>query len=154
MCSHYEYLRNWEHYEKYFGVARPSTHGKLDMWPKYEGVFVRKAPEIDPHDEAVPGREAVAGRWGLVPWMLKPENASKQLKLSTFNARVESVAKSFTFGDAWKRWQHCIVPVDAFTSLTGERARPCVPGSHGRTTRRWALRGCGTYGRTLSKGRC
>ena len=84
------------------------------MWPKYEGVFVRKPPETDPYDEAVPAREAVAGRWGLVPWMLKPENAAKQLKLSTFNARVESVTKSFTYGGAWKRGQHCIVPADAF----------------------------------------
>lgn len=114
MCSNYEALRNWENYLKYFDVARPSTQGKLDMWPKYEGVFVRRPPETDRHDEAVPEREAVNGRWGLVPWMLKPENATKQLKLSTFNARVESVAKSFTFGGAWKRGQHCIVPVDAF----------------------------------------
>ena len=114
MCSNYEALRKWEHYEKYFNAARPSTQGKLDMWPKYEGVFVRKPPETDPYDEAVPEREAVAGRWGLVPWLLKPENAAKQLKLSTFNARVESVAKSFTYGGAWKRGQHCIVPVHAF----------------------------------------
>ena len=114
MCSNYEALRKWEDYEKYFGVARLSTQGKLDMWPKYESVFVRKPPETDPYDDAVPEREAVAGRWGLVPWMLKPENAAKQLKLSTFNARVESVAKSFTYGGAWKRGQHCIVPVDAF----------------------------------------
>ena len=46
--------------------------------------------------------------------MLKPENAARQVKESTFNTRVKSVAKSFTYGGAWKRGQHCIVPVDAF----------------------------------------
>ena len=45
MCSNYEALRKWEHYEKYFNAARPSMQGKLDMWPRYEGVFVRKPPE-------------------------------------------------------------------------------------------------------------
>ena len=114
MCSNYEALRRWEHYEKYFAVSRPSTQGKLDMWPRYEGIFVRRPPETDPYDEAVPECEAVTGRWGLVPRMLKPESSAKQLKLSTFNARVESVAKSFTYGGAWKRAQHCIVPADAF----------------------------------------
>ena len=36
------------------------------------------------------------------------------MKLSTSNARSESVAKSFTFGGAWRRGQHCIIPVEAF----------------------------------------
>ncbi|MEO7129278.1 MAG: hypothetical protein ABI040_10530 [Rhodoferax sp.] len=59
--------------------------------------------ETDPHDEAVPEREALTDRWGLVPWGLKPENEVKQLKLSTFNARSETVANSFTFAGAWHR---------------------------------------------------
>ena len=84
------------------------------MWPKYIGVFIRKPPETDPHDEAVPQQEALNGRWGLIPWATKPDAAAKQMKLSTFNARSESVAKSFTFGGAWRRGQHCIVSVEAF----------------------------------------
>lgn len=87
---------------------------KLDMWPKYMGAFIPKPPETDPNDEAVPQREALNGRWGLVPWALKDSNKDKQLKLSTFNARSESAAKSFTFGGAWRRGQHCIVPAAAF----------------------------------------
>ena len=87
------------------------------MWPKYLGAFIRKAPVKDPHDEAVPEREALNGRWSLVPWALEPANKVKQFKqfkLSTFDARSESVAKSFTFGGAWRRGQHCIVPAAAF----------------------------------------
>ena len=84
------------------------------MWPKFTGVFIRKPPETDPHDEAVPEREALNGRWGLVPGRTRPEGAEKQLKLSTFNARDDRVVKSFTFGEAWRRAQHCIVPIEAF----------------------------------------
>ncbi|MDP1740972.1 SOS response-associated peptidase [Polaromonas sp.] len=117
MCSHYEALRAYEDYKKYFDVLQPTPpQGKLDMWPRYTGTFVRKPPESDPHDEAVPAREAMLGRWGLVPWRLKPdpENIKKAMVRSTFNARIEGIEKNFTFGPAWQRGQRCIVPADAF----------------------------------------
>jgi putative SOS response-associated peptidase YedK len=62
-------------------------------------------------DEAVPAREAEVGRWGLVP--SNATDPARQLKLSTFNARAESVARSSTFGGAWRRGQYCIIPADA-----------------------------------------
>ncbi|WP_232826099.1 SOS response-associated peptidase family protein [Bordetella trematum] len=34
-------------------------------------------------------------------------------KLSTFNARDDRVANAFTFRNAWRRAQHCIIPADA-----------------------------------------
>jgi putative SOS response-associated peptidase YedK len=114
MCSHFEALRQAERYLQSFAVQPPPQQSDLGMWPKSQGVFIRKPPETDPHDEAVPEREAINGRWGLVPGALKPASKDRQLKLSTFNARSESVAKSFTFGGAWRRGQHCIVPATAF----------------------------------------
>lgn len=114
MCIHYEALKNPKRYQQAFNVAPPSSLGKGDMWPKYTGVFIRRPPETDPHDEAVPEREAVNGRWGLVPWATKPDKADQQMKLSTVNARSEGVQESFTFRGAWQRAQHCIVPVEAF----------------------------------------
>jgi putative SOS response-associated peptidase YedK len=90
----------------------PPPHEYIeDMWPKYQGTFIRRPPEADSGDEAVPPREAQVGRWGLVPW--NTTDAARQLKLSTFNARVESVGQSLTFGAAWRRAQHCIIPADA-----------------------------------------
>ena len=117
MCSHFEALRAHEDYKKYFDVLEPTPNqGKLDMWPRYSGTFIRKPPETDPHDEAVPLSEALPGRWGLVPWRLKPnpENIKKAMARSTFNARIEGIEKNFTFGPAWQRNQRCIVPADAF----------------------------------------
>jgi putative SOS response-associated peptidase YedK len=111
MCSHYQAIKDRERYFRKFGVYPPPHDYVEDMWPKYQGTFIRRPPEADSADEAVPQREALAGRWGLVPW--GTSDAAKQLKLSTFNARVEGVERTFTFGGAWRRAQHCIIPADA-----------------------------------------
>jgi putative SOS response-associated peptidase YedK len=113
VCSHYQAIKARERYFRKFGVY-PPPHGYVeDMWPKYTGVFIRRPPELQSGDDAVPALESVLGRWGLVPWNTKPEKAKDQTKLSTFNARSESVAKSYTFGGAWRRGQHCIIPAEA-----------------------------------------
>ena len=111
MCSHYQAIKDRERYFRKFGVFPPPHEYIEDMWPKYQGTFVRCPPEAVSGDEAVPVREAQVGRWGLVPWNTR--DAAQQLKLSTFNARAENVANSFTFGGAWRRAQHCIIPADA-----------------------------------------
>ncbi|VEI25189.1 SOS response-associated peptidase [Bordetella bronchiseptica] len=112
MCSHYQALKDQERMRKYF-AAHPSAEVPVDMWPRYMGVFVRRPPEWDAGDEAVPAREAVAGRWGLISAMTKADGLDKAGKLSTFNARSETAAKSFTFGNAWRKGQHCIIPAEA-----------------------------------------
>jgi putative SOS response-associated peptidase YedK len=111
MCSHYTALKKAEQMERYFR-ARGIPIPKTDMWPRYQGPFVRRPPEWDSGDEAVPEREAVIGRWGLISALTKAEGADKAQKLSTFNARSETAAKSFTFGNAWRRGQRCIVPAE------------------------------------------
>src|SRR5262249_12146890 len=56
-------------------------------------------------------RELATMRWGLVPyWWSKP---IKELKLATFNARVESVAEKPFFREAFKR-SRCIIPVSGY----------------------------------------
>jgi putative SOS response-associated peptidase YedK len=111
MCSHYQAIKDRERYYRKFGVYPPPHDYVEDMWPKYQGTFIRRPPEADSGDEAVPPREAQVGRWGLVPWGTR--DAARQLKLSTFNARVEGVEGTFTFGGAWRRAQRCIIPADA-----------------------------------------
>lgn len=72
MCSHYQTLKDAELLLRRFGVTKPGMLGKYDMWPRYQGVFVRRPPEHDAGDEAVPESEAVAGRWGLISALTKP----------------------------------------------------------------------------------
>jgi putative SOS response-associated peptidase YedK len=113
MCSHYTALKKREQLEKYFRARGIPLPPKSDMWPRYLGPFIRRPPEHDSGDEAVPDRETVVGRWGLISAMTKADSLDKAGKLSTFNARSETAAKSFTFGNAWRRGQHCIIPADA-----------------------------------------
>lgn len=113
MCSHYQTLKDAELLLQKFGVRPPAQPAKHDMWPRYEGLFVRRPVEHDSGDEAVPAREAVVGRWGLISATTRSDKQDKAAKLSTFNARSETAATSYTFGNAWRRAQRCIVPAEA-----------------------------------------
>lgn len=114
MCSHYQSLKKREQMERYFRAHGIPLPPNWDMWPRRVGEFVRRPPEWESGDEAVPEREAVLGRWGLISAMTRAENLAKAQKLSTFNARSEGAARSFTFGNAWRRGQRCIVPAETF----------------------------------------
>lgn len=110
MCSHYQGIKESERYRRQFGVEPPGEAGKFDLWPGYTGVFIRRHPQADVGDEAVPAREAQKGLFGLVPhW-----SADTSICRRTYNARSETVAAKPSFRDAWHRGQHCIVPADAF----------------------------------------
>ena len=113
MCSHYQTLKDAELLLKKFGAPNKPAGGKYEMWPRYPGIFIRRPVEHDAGDEAVPEREAVIGRWGMISALTKADGLAKAGKLSTFNARSETAAKSFTFGNAWRRGQRCIIPADA-----------------------------------------
>lgn len=109
MCSHNQAVKEIEHYRRHFGVAPPADPGKQDLWPGYQGTFIRRHPHADVGDEAVPEREALPGLFGLVPhW-------SQDTKITrfTYNARSETVASKPSFRDAWRKAQHCIIPADA-----------------------------------------
>ena len=113
MCSHYQALKERDRMEKYFRARGIPLPEKWDMWPRYLGVFVRRPPEHDSGDDAVPAREAIVGRWGLISGLTKADGLMKAGKLSTFNARSETAAKSSTFGNAWRHGQRCIIPAEA-----------------------------------------
>lgn len=106
------------------------------MWPRYQGMFVRRPVEHDAGDDAVPERETVTARWGLISAMTKADGADWAGKLSTFNARSETAAKPFTFGNAWRRAQHCIVSADAIFGLNCRSGADGAPlGIAGRLDR-------------------
>ena len=110
MCSHYQALKEREKYLKVFGVEPPPEDGKLDMWTGYLGAFIRKHPNADVGDDAVPKAEAVNGLFGLVPHWATDTKITK----STYNCRSETAAQKPSFREAFKRNQRCIIPVDAF----------------------------------------
>ena len=64
MCSHYQTLKDAELLLK-FGAPN-AGRWQYDMWPRYPGIFIRRPVEHDAGDEAVPEREALVGRWGMM----------------------------------------------------------------------------------------
>jgi putative SOS response-associated peptidase YedK len=70
---------------------------------------VRRHPNADVGDDAVPPREALQGLFGLVPHWAGEVAFGRR----TYNARSETVAEKPSFRDAWRKGQHCIVPVEA-----------------------------------------
>jgi putative SOS response-associated peptidase YedK len=100
MCNHYQTLKDAELLLKVFGAAKPVPVGKYDMWPRYQGVFVRWQPEHDAGDDAMPEREAAVGRCGLISASARPEPLAGVEELSTFDARDDRVANAFTFRNA------------------------------------------------------
>ncbi|AMG45542.1 DUF159 family protein [Achromobacter xylosoxidans] len=113
MCSHYTALKKQVQLEKYFRARGIPLPPKSDMWPRYAGPFIRRPPEHDAGDEAVPEREAVVGRWGMVAPGTAPEKLKDAEKLSTFNAKSETASKLWTFRLAWQHGRRCIIPAEA-----------------------------------------
>lgn len=111
MCAHYEALREWEKYVKYFGIERPDLPMQLPLhvFPTGLAPLIRRPPELDSGDEAVPPREVVLGHFGLLPGFAK----DIKYGLRTYNARSETVHELASFKHAWAKARHCIVPCEA-----------------------------------------
>lgn len=110
MCSHYQSVQDRQRYQRHFGVEPPADTGKADVWPLYAASLIRRPPEAEAGDEAVPEREALPGQFGLVAHWAKDSAVGRR----TYNARSETAASKPSFRDAWQRGQRCIIPAEAF----------------------------------------
>lgn len=107
MCSKFQSVRIDDDLRNFFRampVALPAEL-KKDVFQSYEAPFIRRPRERDSGAEAVPEREALVGRFGLIPHYAKEEKVK-----FTSNARSETAAKAGPFRDAWKWGRHCIIP--------------------------------------------
>ena len=107
MCNHYEAATDPSVFLKLFDASSPDlSEVKHHIWPKYQGWFLRAEEEDRKKSDDY---SVVQGRWGLVPGQAKNPN----LKLSTHNARSETMATAYTFRGAWARGRRCIIAADA-----------------------------------------
>jgi putative SOS response-associated peptidase YedK len=113
-------MKERDRYRRHFGVEPPADLGKHDLWPGYEGSFIRRHPHADVGDEAVPEREALLGLFGMVPHWAPDTKVTR----FTYNARSETVADKPSFRDAYKRGQHCIIPADAIFEPDWRSGKP------------------------------
>jgi hypothetical protein len=67
MCSNYVAVTSTERLRMYFGVEAPPPTVKAEVWPVYEAPFIRRHPNKDVGDDAVPPREVKAGLFGMIP---------------------------------------------------------------------------------------
>ncbi|MCZ2498121.1 SOS response-associated peptidase [Xylophilus sp. Kf1] len=109
MCSRYEAPLRQALQAGFPAAATPQAWGKSEIWPGYAAPFIRRPPEVDSGDEAVPALQVEVGTFGLIPFWAKDDSVAKR----TYNARSETVAEKPAFRDAWKRAQHCIIPAVA-----------------------------------------
>jgi putative SOS response-associated peptidase YedK len=110
MCAHYESVHDKARHKAHFGIDLPSELTRRDVWPSYLSTFIRRHPHADVGDDAVPEREALLGSFGLIPHWATDAKIARH----TYNARTETIAEKPSFRDAWRKAQHCIIPVDTF----------------------------------------
>lgn len=75
---------------------------KAETWKDYPAPIVRKGDT---------GRELLLATFGMVPRKRIPPGVKV---FDTMNARFETVGEKRSFSGAWKRSQHCLVPMSAF----------------------------------------
>lgn len=109
MCSNFDSVTNAERMMAFFGVDLVGARQGQEVYPLGKAPFIRRHPNADVGDDAVPAREGLQGQFGLLPmWAGEVAYGRK-----TFNARSETVHEKPSFRDAWKRRQFCIIPCEA-----------------------------------------
>ena len=104
MCGRFTRKYTWRELYDLYRLTSPASN----LQPRYN---ICPTTQIDAVVERDGKRELMSMRWGLVPsWWSKP---LKELKLATFNARVETVVEKPFFRSAFKRTR-CIIPVSGY----------------------------------------
>lgn len=135
MSTQYECLKSADLYAEAFGVAPPEKLPGKEVWPRQQGLFIRKAfvpeqPGAEPSAEPVvePVGEAAAtggpaiplvlelaqGQFGLVPTWVKSASDAKLRSTKLAVTRFETMSTSTNSREAWLNGQRCIIPMQAF----------------------------------------
>lgn len=137
MCSNFDPVAKPERMRLHFGVDTPGSV-KPKTWPLYEAPFIRKHPNADVGDEAVPMREALSGQFGLLPHWAgeiafgRRTTPARRPSLKNPHIGMPGNVRS-TASFQWRR----------STSLTGAVAPLLRPGFSGAMASLWASLGSG-----------
>lgn len=100
MCVNFE-APSRDQLAEYFGVEPPSLEWRHEVWQDYA------APIILAQDDE---RKALMASYGLVP----KDKCPPGVRLTTMNARSETVGSLRTYRKPWAAGQLCLVPMTAF----------------------------------------
>ena len=103
MCGRFTKNYTWQQIHAMYQLNVPAAIP--NMQPSFNVCPTDPADVILPNEG---GKELQQMRWGLVPfWWTKP---LKELRLATFNARVETVETKPFFREPFKQ-RRCLMPV-------------------------------------------
>ncbi|MBP8149611.1 MAG: SOS response-associated peptidase family protein [Limnohabitans sp.] len=136
MSTQYECLKSADLYAEAFGIAPPETLPGKQVWPRQQGLFIRKAfaaesaaeptpladasadARTDVPTEATPASplvmELALGQFGLVPTWVKSASDAKLRSTKMAVTRYETMSTSTNSRDVWLKGQRCIIPMQAF----------------------------------------
>lgn len=84
----------------WFKVVSPTKPYAATIAPLKDGPFIKSNGEVE------------VGQWGMIPGTSKARTPTTRdgRRLSTNNARRETVATAWTYSRAWKAGQRCLIP--------------------------------------------
>jgi putative SOS response-associated peptidase YedK len=115
VCGRYVLVSPGEVIAEHFRLtAVPAYPPRYNIAPTQEALVVRETPDG--------AREAVALRWGLIPFWAKDPSIGNRM----INARAEGLVDKPAFRAAFRR-RRCLVPADGFfewQAVAGRRKQP------------------------------
>ena len=132
MSTQYECLKSADLYAEAFGVAPPEKLPGKEVWPRQQGLFIRKAAsaEVESPEAQIPSHEAesaasatpaepwvmqlVQGQFGLVPTWVKSASDAKLRSTKLAVTRYETMSTATPTRETWLNAQRCIIPMQAF----------------------------------------
>ncbi len=121
MSTQYECLKSADLYAEAFGVAPPASLPGKQVWPRQQGLFIRKAVAAesalapDAPTEASPlVLELAQGQFGLVPTWVKSASDAKLRSTKLAVTRYETMSTATPTRETWLKGQRCIIPMQAF----------------------------------------
>ncbi len=121
MSTQYECLKSADLYAEAFGVASPANLLGKHVWPRQQGLFIRKvvatesALAPDAPTEASPlVLELAQGQFGLVPTWVKSASDAKLRSTKLAVTRYETMSTATPTRETWLKGQRCIIPMQAF----------------------------------------
>jgi putative SOS response-associated peptidase YedK len=124
MSTQYECLKSADLYAEAFGLVPPEKLPGKEVWPRQQGLFIRKAavastaPESQAPADAAPTSplvlELALGQFGLVPTWVKSASDAKLRSTKLAVTRFETMSTSTNSRDVWLKGQRCIIPMQAF----------------------------------------
>jgi putative SOS response-associated peptidase YedK len=116
MCGRFTHRLSWAEIHGLYRLTLDPFVGRNDMPARFNICPTQSVPIV--HNDKDGNEIAEEARWWLVPWWAK-----EMPKAAMFNARIETVATSGAFKDAFKS-KRCLIPADGFYEWTFDPEDP------------------------------